>query len=165
MQTKTFILGTLLLAASCANDPAPAHTNGQTESTTQEAPTAQPAGPSIEDAKTIVSDAESNLDQIKKLVAAVTAVPAKTQKAHAEEYADIQSALEAMLEKQETVLTDARKAVEQTASQAAPDTPSTSPVPQAFNEQQAEAIKQCALHTAEYGKLVDEIKGKIAKWQ
>ena len=150
----------LLFALSCANDPATSAAGKPAD----EAQVAAPQTPaiSVTEAQSILTDAVSAQTDFKKVLDQVMAVPASVQKAHAEEYANMQSTIEGIYEKQSALTAEAQAVMGTSSSNTAQ--PSADAVPASLSDPQLEAVKQCAEHTTEYKKAVEEIRAQMAKW-
>jgi hypothetical protein len=149
----------LLFAQACANDPAPSAANKPADV----APVAVPPVPaiSVSEAQSILAEAAAAQADFKKVLDQVMAVPKTIQKAHADEYANMQSTIEGIYEKQSTITADAQSALATTGSDKAQPTGDAAPT--TLSDLQLEAIKSCAAQTAEYKKAVEEIKTQMAK--
>ena len=155
-----FFAAFLLLAQACANDPAPSAADKPADG----APAAVPQTPvmGVTEAHSILTDAVSAQADFKKALDQVMAVPPTVQKAHADEYANMQSTIEGIYEKHSALTAEAQSALATTSSNSGQ--PSGEAAPANLSDLQLEAVKQCAEQTTEYKKAVEEIRAQMAKW-
>jgi hypothetical protein len=155
-----FFAAFLLLAQACANDPAPSAADKPTD----EAPVAAPQTPvmGVTEAQSILADAVSAQADFKKVLDQVMAVPPSVQKAHADEYANMQSTIEGIYEKHGALTAEAQSALATTSTNTGK--PSGDAAAPSLSDLQLEAVKQCAEQTTEYKKAVVEIRAQMAKW-
>lgn len=150
----------LLLAQACANDPAPSAADKPADGASVAVPQTPVMG--VTEAQSILADAVSAQADFKKVLDQVMAVPPSVQKAHADEYANMQSTIEGIYEKHSAFTAEAQSALTTTGSNSGQ--PSSDAAPAALSDQQLEAVKQCAEQTTEYKKAVEEIRAQMAKW-
>ncbi len=156
------LIAWVIIFQACAGDTA------QKTETPKEITESQTEKPLIKmtEALVILNEAEVTQKELLALSGQLDAVPAQTRDAHAGEYAEALAMMEGMLEKQEQVISEAFVAVQNAGPTAPSDVvgEAASKASVRLDEDQSEAFRQCAQHTAEYRQLMEAIRGMMAKW-